>query len=105
MKTLLALLSLALYSKAILIKVTLQIDEHGVHYNQTEEYDPLTADVITYVPAHQRDGLKFLELTKIENEGLGILVWKLSEENFCHIDDLDPGEEPLLFVLEAATME
>ena len=72
MRTLIPLLLLlALYSHAIFIKVNLQMDEHGVHYNQTEEYDPFTADVITYVPAHERDGLILHELTKIENESEG----------------------------------
>ena len=81
------------------------MDEHGVHYNQTEEYDPFTADVITYVPAHERDGLILHELTKIENEGLGLVVWKLTDENFCHLEDLNPRELPTRFVLEVATME
>ena len=81
------------------------MNEHGVLYNQTEEYDPLTSDVITYVPGHERDGLIFLELTKIENEGLGIVVWKLTDEDFCHLEDLDPAGLPTRFVLEVASLE
>ena len=52
--------------------------ESGVQYNQTVDYDPLTADVITYVPEHQRDGIDFRETTKIENLFLvdfGILLY------------------------------
>ena len=43
------------------------IRESGVSYNQTVEYDPLTADVISHVPEHERDGMLFRETTKIEN--------------------------------------
>ena len=43
-------------------------------YNTSIEYDPLTADVITYVPYHQRDGMEFLETAKIENIYHGISV-------------------------------
>ena len=56
----------------------MRVLESGIEYNQTVDYDPLTADVITYVPEHQRDGIDFRETTKIENLFLvdfGILLY------------------------------
>merc|ERR1719508_387375 len=76
-----------------------------MHYNQTEEYDPMTADVISSVPAHLRDGLLLHEVVKIENEGLGITVWKLADEAVCHLEEMDPEEHPTQFLLEVATLE
>ena len=65
-------------------EMTLQ--EGAAVYNTSIEYDPLTADVITYVPYHQRDGMEFHESTKIENIYLGISVWRESgDKNFCGI--------------------
>ena len=84
--------------------VPLMIEEHGVHYNQTEEYDALTQDVISRIPAHQRDNLLLHQVEKIENEGLGISIWKLKDENCCHLGVLNPLERPTMFVLEVATL-
>jgi len=64
-------------------------------YNTSIEYDPLTADVITYVPYHQRDGMEFLETTKIENIYRGISVWREAGENYCYHRTLMEYESPL----------
>merc|ERR1712192_295378 len=55
-----------------------------------------TADVITYVPYHQRDGLEFLESTKIENIYLGVSVWRESGDDFCYHRTLMEYERPIL---------
>jgi len=75
-------------------KITLQ--EGTAIYNTSVEYDPLTADVITYVPHHQRDGMEFLESTKIENIYLGVSVWRESGDNFCYHRTLMEYERPIL---------
>ena len=105
MKILLVLMCSTIYSQASWIKVNLQLDEDGSYYNQTEEYDLLTGDVITSVPAHWRDGLLLHESHKIENERLGLTVWKLAEDKVCHLEKLDSAEHPTEFVLEVATLE
>merc|ERR1711909_164650 len=73
MRILISLLVLT-SSKAHLFKANLHLEEEGTYYDQTEVYDPETADVITIVPAHERQGLHLEELKKIENEGLGISI-------------------------------
>jgi len=64
-------------------------------YNTSIEYDPLTADVITYVPYHQRDGMEFVESTKIENIFRGISVWREAGDNHCYHRTLMEYESPL----------
>jgi len=71
------------------------VQEHGVTYNQTVEYDPLTGDVITHVPQHQRDGILFRETTKIENLFLGVSVWREADDEFCYFRHLMKYESPL----------
>merc|ERR1712172_478031 len=75
-------------------EMTLQ--EGTAKYNTSIDYDPLTADVITYVPCHQRDGLEFLESTKIENIFLGVSIWRESGDNFCYHRTLMEYESPIL---------
>ena len=41
----------------------------------------------------------------IENEGLGISIWKLSSDEVCFIEDLDEDTKPMQFVLNVAAME
>jgi len=72
------------------------LQEGTAKYNTSIDYDPLTADVITYVPYHQRDGLEFLESTKIENIYLGVSVWRESGDNFCYHRTLMEYERPIL---------
>merc|ERR1712215_529855 len=105
MRILVSLLVLAVTSQAHLFKANLHLEEEGTYYDQTEVYDPETADVITIVPAHERQGLHLEELKKIENEGLGISIWKLKNENLCHIEELDENVHPLMFVLKVASLE
>merc|ERR1712156_980900 len=64
-------------------------------YNTSIEYDPLTADVITYVPYHHRDGMEFREHTKIENVYRGISVWREAGDDYCYHRTLMEYERPL----------
>ena len=105
MKTFPALISLAVMAQGDFIKVNLQMDEHGVHYNQTEAYDPMTGDLITTVPEHQRDGLTFRALEKIENEGKRLSIWKFLIGTTCHLEELDATENLGIFLLEVASLE
>ena len=105
MRILVSLLVLSTVSQAHLFKANLHLEEEGTYYDQTEVYDPVTADVITIVPAHDRQGLHLEELKKIENEGLGISIWKLKNENVCHIEGLDENVHPMMFVLKVASFE
>jgi len=73
----------------------LRVVESGIQYNQTVDYDPLTADVITYVPEHHRDGILFRETTKIENIFLGLSVWREGEDEHCYFRHLMSYESPL----------
>merc|ERR1712025_18552 len=105
MRILISLLVLTVTSKAYLFKANLHLEEEGTFYDQSEIYDPVTADVITIVPAHERQGVHLEELKRIENEGLGISIWKLKNENICHIEALDENAHPLMFVLKVASFE
>ena len=67
--------------------------------------DPQTQYVISHVPSHWSDNLLLNEVEKIENEELGILIWKLKEETCCNIGVLNPKEKPKMFVLDVATLE
>ena len=82
-------LSLLLAPCLGVFQASLQIEEAGVRYNQTEIFDPLTSDVITLVPGHHRDGIYLHQLAKVENEDLGLVVWKLADKEVCHIEDMD----------------
>merc|ERR1712042_265407 len=105
MRLFISLLVLTVTSQAYLFKANLHLEDEGTYYDQAEIYDPVTADVITIVPAHDRQGLHLEELKKIENEGLGISIWKLKNENVCHIEALDENAQPLMFVLKVASFE
>merc|ERR1719312_181187 len=105
MKVFISVLALAFTSQAYLFKANLHLEEEGTHYDQTEVYDPVTGDVITIVPAHERQGLQLEELKKIENEGLGISIWKLKNEHICHIEELEENVRPMMFVLKVASFE
>ena len=105
MRILASLLVLSTASQAHLFKANLHLEEEGTYYDQTELYDPVTADVITIVPAHDRQGLHLEELKKIENEDLGISIWKLKNEKVCHIEGLDENVHPMMFVLKVASFE
>ena len=65
----------------------------------------MTQGVISCIPSHQRDDLLLHEVQKIENEGLGILLWKIKEDNCCNIGRLNPEERPTMFFLDVATLE
>merc|ERR1719312_2018781 len=105
MKVFISVLALAYASKAYLFKANLHLEEEGTHYDQTEVYYPATGDVITIVPAHERQGLQLEVLKTIENEGLGISVWKLKSANVCHIEQLNENVQPMRFVLKVASFE
>merc|ERR1712055_56277 len=85
--------------------VAIHIREGGVEYDQTEAYDPFTSDVISHVPGHIRDNITLHDVVKIENELLGLTVWKLKEEDFCHIENMEPGSDPTAMLLEAVPYE
>ena len=54
-----------------------------MRYNQSVRLDPLTADVVSHVPRHTRDGILFRESTKIENSFLGLSVWREEDDSSC----------------------
>merc|ERR1719153_1000668 len=83
----------------------IHMKEGEVEYDQTEAYDPLTSDVITHVPGHTRNNITLHEVVKIENELLGLAVWKLKEEDFCHIEKMEPERDPTGMMLEAVSYE
>merc|ERR1711962_1319081 len=105
MKTLLYLSSLVWTSIATNFSATLQVNEYGVLFNQTQVFDPTTGDIIIHVPSHWRNGTFFHDLTKVENENLDITVWKLKDRDVCFLEKFDPNEHPPSFMLKVAYME
>jgi len=87
---------LGLHNPILVSGTEMTLQEGTAKYNTSIDYDPLTADVITYVPYHQRDGLEFLESTKIENIYLGVSVWRESGDDFCYHRTLMEYERPIL---------
>ena len=87
---------LHLHDRNLVSATEMTLQEGTAIYNTSIDYDPLTADVITYVPHHKRDGIEFLETTKIENIYLGVSVWRESEDNFCYYRTLMEYESPIL---------
>ena len=83
----------------------IHMKEGKVEYDQTEAYDPLTSDVITHVPGHTRDDITLHEMVKIENELLGLAVWRLMEKDFCYIESMEPERDPTGMMLEAVSYE
>jgi len=79
--------------------------EGEVEYDQTEAYDPLTSDVITHVPGHTRDNITLHEVVKIENELLGLAVWRLMEKEFCQIERMEEERDPTGMMLDAVSYE
>merc|ERR1719450_14455 len=45
------------------------------------------------------------EVVKIENELLRLAVWRLKEEDVCHIEDMEPERDPTGMMLEAVSFE
>jgi len=87
---------LHLHDRNLVSATQMTLQESTAIYNTSIEYDPLTADVITYVPYHKRDGIDFAETTKIENIYLGVSVWRESGDNFCYYRTLMEYESPIL---------
>merc|ERR1712037_300766 len=83
----------------------IHVKEGEVEYDQTEAYDPLTSDVISHVPGHIRDNITLHEVVKIENELLGLAVWRLMEKEFCHIEKMEPERDPTGMMLDAVSYE
>ena len=83
----------------------IHMKEGEVEYDQTEAYDPLTSDVISHVPGHIRDNITLHEVVKIENELLGLAVWRLMEKEFCHIEKMEPERDPTGMMLDAVSYE
>jgi len=79
--------------------------EGEVEYDQTEAYDPLTSDVISHVPGHIRDNITLHEVVKIENELLGLAVWRLMEKEFCQIERMEEERDPTGMMLDAVSYE
>merc|ERR1711887_394606 len=79
--------------------------EGEVEYDQTEAYDPLTSDVISHVPGHSRDNTTLHEVVKIENELLGLAVWRLMEKEFCQIERMEEERDPTGMMLDAVSYE
>lgn len=105
MKVLLAISALLSPCVASLFIANMQIQENGVHYNQTESFDPVTGDVISIIPGHHSNGVFLHDVVKIENERLGLLVWRVKEEDVCHLEHLDPEIQPSRFLLAVAYLE
>ena len=87
---------LGLHNHILVSGTEMTLQEGTAIYNTSIDYDPLTADVITYVPYHQRDGLEFQESTKIENIYLGVSVWREFGNDFCYHRTLMEYESPIL---------
>jgi len=105
MKLLLAISALFSTTLASLFTANMQIQENGVHYNQTESFDPVTGDVISIIPGHHRNGVFLHDVVKIENERLGLLVWRVKEDDVCHLEHLDPEIQPSRLLLAVAYLE
>jgi len=86
---------LCLHDQMFVGATEMTLQEGSTVYNTSIEYDPLTADVITYVPYHQRDGMEFREHTKIENVYRGISVWREAGDDYCYHRTLMEYERPL----------
>merc|ERR1711970_333635 len=80
----------------------IHMKEGQVEYDQVEVFDPATSDVITHVPRHTRDNLTLHEVVKVENEALGLAVWRLLERDFCYIERMEPKRDPTGMLLKAA---
>ena len=87
---------LCLHNQMFVGATEMTLQEGSAVYNTSIEYDPLTADVITYVPYHQRDGMEFRETTKIENKYRGISVWREAGDNHCYHRTLMEYESPIV---------
>jgi len=83
----------------------IHMKEGEVEYDQTEAYDPLTSDVISHVPGHIRDNITLHEVVKIENELLGLAVWRLMEKEFCQIERMEEERDPTGMMLDAVSYE
>eukprot|EP00092_Neocalanus_flemingeri_P009762 GFUD01010514.1.p1 GENE.GFUD01010514.1~~GFUD01010514.1.p1 ORF type:complete len:242 (-),score=62.12 GFUD01010514.1:691-1416(-) len=90
---------------SILVCSQLRVRESGVSYNQSVDYDPLTADVISHVPEHERDGILFRETIKIENVFLGMSVWREGYDEHCYFRLLMKYESPLVLSRIVETAE
>ena len=92
---------------AFIIEAHMQIEEFGVRYNQTETFNPMTSDIISFVPGHfNKDlNLDLQEMTRIDNEELGISIVKMVDDDVCRLEDLDPDLKPSRFILEIASLE
>merc|ERR1712215_225056 len=104
MKYFLVLL-LASYISASPFLAKIHMVEGEVEYDQTEAYDPLTSDVISHVPGHTRDNITLHEVVKIENELLGLAVWRLMDNNFCNIEEIERERDPTGMMLEAVAYD
>merc|ERR1711990_102082 len=91
------------YASPFVAKIHMK--EGEVEYDQTEAYDPLTSDVITHVPGHTRDNITLHEVVKIENELLGLAVWRLMEKEFCQIERMEQERDPTGLMLDAVSYE
>merc|ERR1711962_661221 len=105
MKLLLAISALLSPSFAFLFNANMHIQENGTYYNQTESFDPVTEDVITIIPGHHRNGIFLHDVIKIENERLGLLVWRMKEDDVCHLEHLLDTDQPSRLLLLVASME
>ena len=61
--------------------------------------------MITHVPGHTRDNITLHEVVKVENELLGLAVWKLMVEDICHIERMELERDPTGMMLEAVSYE
>ena len=116
MKFFLAFLLLAFVASASSLsnQFKIHMKEGQVEYDQTMAYnqpprpdlgDADMFDVITHVPAHTRDNITLHEVIKIENKLLGVAVWRLMDEDFCHIEKMEPEIDPTGMMLEAVSYE
>merc|ERR1711942_104249 len=72
----------------------LTVKEGGSVYNQSVALDLQTEEVVTHVPGHIRDGILFRETLKLDNNHLGVSLWRELEGELCYLRDMMKFEHP-----------
>merc|ERR1711942_440651 len=73
----------------------LTVKEAGTIYNQSVALDVETSEVVTHVPGHVRDGILFRETIKLDNNHLGVSLWRELEGELCYLRDMMKFEHPM----------
>merc|ERR1711942_112219 len=72
----------------------LTVKEAGTIYNQSVALDVETSEVVTHVPGHVRDGILFRETIKLDNNHLGVSLWRELDGELCYLRDMMQFEHP-----------